>query len=62
MQKILNDPVAFVDDTLDGIVAAHADQLRRPAPRVIARAAAPEAERVAIVTGGGSGPLPVFLG
>jgi hypothetical protein len=28
MQKILNDPLAFVDEMLEGVVLAHADQLR----------------------------------
>lgn len=28
MQKILNDPLAFVDEMLDGIMLAHPDQLR----------------------------------
>ena len=62
MQKILNDPEAFVDEMLDGIVAAHPDQLRRASPRAIVRAAAPVAGKVGIATGGGSGHLPVFMG
>ena len=62
MQKILNDSEAFVDEMLDGILAAHGDQLRRPSPRAIVRADAPIAGKVAIATGGGSGHLPVFMG
>jgi dihydroxyacetone kinase len=62
MQKILNDPAAFVDEMLDGIIAAHPGQLRRAAPRAIVRADAPVAGKVAIATGGGSGHLPVFMG
>jgi phosphoenolpyruvate---glycerone phosphotransferase subunit DhaK len=62
MQKILNDPVSFVDEMLDGIVAAHPDRLRRPSPRAIVRADAPVAGKVGIATGGGSGHLPVFMG
>jgi dihydroxyacetone kinase len=62
MQKILNDPEPFVDEMLDGILAAHADQLRRPSPRAIVRADAPVANKVGIATGGGSGHLPVFMG
>ena len=62
MQKILNDPDRFVDDMLDGILAAHPGQLRRIGQRGIVRAAAPVADKVAIVTGGGSGRLPVFMG
>lgn len=62
MQKILNDPEPFVDEMLDGILAAHPGQLRRPSPRAIVRADAPVAGKVAIATGGGSGHLPVFMG
>ena len=62
MQKILNDPGTFVDEMLEGILAAHPDQLRRPSPRAIVRADAPVANKVGIATGGGSGHLPVFMG
>jgi len=62
MQKILNDPEPFVDEMLEGILAAHPAQLRRPAPRAIVRADAPVADKVGIATGGGSGHLPVFMG
>jgi len=62
MQKILNDPERFVDEMLEGILAAHPGQLRMPAPRAIVRADAPVEGKVAIATGGGSGHLPVFMG
>jgi dihydroxyacetone kinase-like protein len=62
MQKILNEPAAFVDEMLEGILAAHPGQLRMPAPRAIVRADAPVRGKVAIATGGGSGHLPVFMG
>jgi phosphoenolpyruvate---glycerone phosphotransferase subunit DhaK len=63
MQKIINDPDWFVDEMLDGVLAAHGDQLRRAADaRAIVRAQAPVVGKVAIATGGGSGHLPVFLG
>ncbi|MBI3751336.1 MAG: dihydroxyacetone kinase subunit DhaK [Chloroflexi bacterium] len=62
MQKILNDPAAFVDEMLEGIIAAHPGQLRMPAARAIVRADAPVRGKVAIATGGGSGHLPVFMG
>lgn len=64
MSKFLNDPADFVDETLAGIVAAHPGLRLDPADgRVIVRepgAAVPG--QVGIVTGGGSGHLPVFLG
>jgi dihydroxyacetone kinase len=63
MQKLINRPEDFVEETLDGILAAHPDQLRRADdPRAIVRADAPVAGKVAIATGGGSGHLPVFMG
>lgn len=62
MQKILNDPAQFVDEMLEGIVAAHPEQLRMPGARAIVRADAPVRGKVAIATGGGSGHLPVFMG
>jgi dihydroxyacetone kinase-like protein len=63
MQKILNDPRAFVDEMLEGIILAHSDQLRPlPGARAVVRAAAPVSGKVGIATGGGSGHLPVFMG
>jgi dihydroxyacetone kinase-like protein len=63
MQKILNDPRAFVDEMLEGIILAHSDQLRQlPGARAVVRAAAPVQGKVGIATGGGSGHLPVFMG
>jgi len=62
MQKILNAPGAFVDEMLEGILAAHPDRLRLAGPRAIVRADAPVVGKVAIATGGGSGHLPVFMG
>jgi phosphoenolpyruvate---glycerone phosphotransferase subunit DhaK len=63
MQKLINRPDDFVDEMLEGILAAHPDQLRRAAdPRAIVRSDAPVKDKVAIATGGGSGHLPVFMG
>ncbi len=64
MKKLLNDPAAFVDEMLEGILLAHPDRLKAVAEdrRSIVRADAPVAGHVGIVTGGGSGHLPVFLG
>ena len=62
MQKIINEPRAFVDEMLEGVLLAHPGSLRAPARRVIVRTGAPEAGKVAIVTGGGSGHLPLFMG
>ena len=64
MKKLINDPAAFVDELIDGILLAHPDELRAVDDdrRAIVRADAPGDGRVGIVTGGGSGHLPVFLG
>ena len=62
MQKILNAPSAFVDETLEGIVLAHPGRYRLVGRRGIVRGDAPVATKVAIAAGGGSGHLPVFLG
>jgi dihydroxyacetone kinase len=62
MQKIINEPKAFVDEMLEGVLLAHPESLRAVAPRVLVRADAPKAGKVGIVTGGGSGHLPLFMG
>jgi phosphoenolpyruvate---glycerone phosphotransferase subunit DhaK len=62
MQKIINGAREFVDEMLEGVLLAHPDSLRQVAPRVLARADAPVTGKVGIVTGGGSGHLPLFMG
>ena len=64
MRKLLNDAEHFVVEMLEGILAAHPDQLASPGNdvHVLVRAAAPAQGKVGIVTGGGSGHLPVFTG
>lgn len=64
MKKIMNDPAHFVDESLQGIVNAHPDMLKFAADdqRAVVRADSPVANKVAIVTGGGYGHLPTFLG
>ena len=64
MKKILNDPYAYVDETLDGLCAAHPESYRRigATGRAIARAAGTREGKVGIASGGGSGHLPLFTG
>lgn len=64
MRKIINAPEAFVDEFVEGILLAHPDMVKTPGDdiRVLVRADAPVAGRVGIVTGGGSGHLPLFKG
>ncbi|MGD9494825.1 MAG: dihydroxyacetone kinase subunit DhaK [Armatimonadota bacterium] len=64
MKKLINDPLAFVDETIEGILLAWPQHLKRceGSSRALMRADGPVAGKVAIVTGGGSGHIPVFLG
>jgi dihydroxyacetone kinase-like protein len=64
VKKILNRPDAYVDEMLDGLCAAHPEAFKRLGDdgRVLARAGGAVPGKVGIVTGGGSGHLPVFLG
>ncbi len=61
LKKLLNDPFDAVDEMVEGFVAAHEDLVRLVGPRVVCRKAA-ERTKVGIVTGGGSGHEPAFLG
>lgn len=64
MKKIMNQPERFVDEVMDGIVLAYGDQVGfLNGDRRILVSKAPVCEgKVGIVTAGGSGHLPVFLG
>ncbi|MDR2514893.1 MAG: dihydroxyacetone kinase subunit DhaK [Christensenellaceae bacterium] len=64
MRKIINDPRNFVEETMEGITLAYGGKvaLLNGDPRVLVRATPKEEGKVAVVTGGGSGHLPVFLG
>jgi dihydroxyacetone kinase-like protein len=64
MMKIINAPENFVDEFVEGILLAHPHLLKTPGDdvRVMVRADAPVAGKVGIVTGGGSGHLPLFKG
>jgi len=64
VKKLINDPLDFVDETIEGILVAYPNHLKRceGSQRALMRADGPVESKVAIVTGGGSGHLPVFLG
>jgi dihydroxyacetone kinase-like protein len=62
VKKILNDPKSYVDEMLEGLCAAHPEHYAQPVRRVIARASGATPGKVGVVTGGGSGHLPVFTG
>ena len=63
MKKIINKPSDFVDETIDGLIKSHPDvyALAKDNSRVIIRASK-ASNKVGLVTGGGSGHLPVFTG
>jgi phosphoenolpyruvate---glycerone phosphotransferase subunit DhaK len=64
MKKILNEAYAYVDEMLVGLCAAHPEFYAQTSEgaRVIKRPDAPIEGKVGIVSGGGSGHLPIFTG
>ncbi len=63
MNRIINDPDQVVEDALKGLLRAHPDLLAATGnPRALRAAGAPRPGKVGIVTGGGSGHEPAFLG
>lgn len=64
MKKLINDPEDFERETLEGIVAAYGDKvgLLPGNDRVLVSKYPAREGKVGIVTGGGSGHLPVFMG
>ena len=63
MKKIINEPSNFVDESIDGLIKSHPNvySLAEDNSRVIKRAKK-SSNKVGLVTGGGSGHLPVFTG
>ena len=63
MQKFINDPSLVVDEMLQGFVKAHSDIVANTDnDRVLKYKNAPVEGKVGIVTGGGSGHKPAFVG
>lgn len=64
MKKLLNEGANYVDEMLDGLCAAHPEYVYRnpDVPRVLLRTAHNPVQRVGIVSGGGSGHMPLFHG
>jgi dihydroxyacetone kinase len=61
IKKLVNDPANVAIELVAAFADAHPDIVQRVAERVLARAGRPAA-KVGIVTGGGSGHEPAFLG
>jgi len=64
MKTFYNKDADYVNEMLEGILIAHPDLLKiaRKEIRAISRADAPIKGKVSIITGGGSGHLPLFVG
>ncbi|MEM0529961.1 MAG: dihydroxyacetone kinase subunit DhaK [Candidatus Pararuminococcus gallinarum] len=63
MQKIINNPQTVVDEMIEGVAKAMPDTLATTKnKRVLKYKNAPQKGRVGIVTGGGSGHKPAFVG
>lgn len=63
MQKIINDPSLVVDQMLEGFVKANSDLVSATEnERVLKYKNAPVKGKVGVVTGGGSGHKPAFVG
>ncbi|MCD8352502.1 MAG: dihydroxyacetone kinase subunit DhaK [Planctomycetaceae bacterium] len=63
MQRFFNDPSKVVEDMLSGFLKSHSRLVSPTAnPRVVKSVTTPVKGRVGIVTGGGSGHKPAFIG
>lgn len=63
MQRILNDPNYVIEDMLEGVVKAHSDVIKyHPDNKKVIVKANKSMDKVGVVTGGGSGHEPGFLG
>jgi len=63
MKKLMNDPSNFVDEMLDGYIEANPHLCRDDENARVIRPVVPFRQgKVGIVTGGGSGHLPLFTG
>ena len=62
MKKLINAPTDFADESIDGLLRSHEEyRAVNGDPRVIVRSDSRDG-RVGILTGGGSGHLPLFVG
>lgn len=64
MQRFVNNPDDLVDETVRGFCRAHGDRVKQSPinPRVVIAKDVPVKGKVGIVTGGGSGHEPAFIG
>lgn len=62
MQRILNNPDDIVDEMLKGFLKAHSDIVEATDNGRVVKAKNIPADKVGVVTGGGSGHKPAFIG
>lgn len=63
MNRMINDPNLVVEEAIQGYLRAYPEYYRRTEhPRVLAHPSVPIAGKVGVVSGGGSGHEPAFLG
>lgn len=62
MQRILNNPDDIVDEMLQGFLKVHSDIVEATDNKRVIRAKHRQAGKVGVVTGGGSGHKPAFVG
>jgi len=63
MKKYINDPNSVVDEAIEGYLLAYPDYVRKlDGIRVLVRRQKPDKPKIAVITGGGSGHKPAFIG
>lgn len=62
MQRILNNPDYIVDEMLEGFLKTHSDIVDATENQRVVKAKNIKADKVGVVTGGGSGHKPAFIG
>lgn len=61
-EKYLNDPDDLIEEMIDGFVKSHEKKIKQVSKRAVAKKEAPIEGKVGVVSGGGSGHLPAFMG
>jgi len=63
MNRVVNNPDRVVEDMLKGLLCAHPELEALPGnPRVIKRSGGAATGKVGVISGGGSGHEPAFIG
>ena len=62
MQRIMNDPDNIVDEMLQGFLKAHSDIVEGTENKRVIKAKHRKEGKVGVITGGGSGHKPAFIG